>query len=333
MSTFMLKNNAFKYTPVSNVFIDKYMPKARGEFVKVYLFMLKLSLSNEYGVNSTIIASSLQLLESDIVNALNYWNEEGLVKLMPIDKLGNFSVEFIDISDDSKAKTKEVNLLTQLSDNNNKDMLDEIQSVLGRLLSPKEMSLYLSWKDDFNFSTEVIMFLIEYYASKGKTDSRYLEKVAMAWHQLNIKTINQAQKYVTQNEDKWVKIRQILNYLGIKNTDIMKPQEEMLEKWISTFGFPIEVIEKACQICFSRLNRADFKYIDGILSSWNKKNIKTIEAINQDELKYQSTAQKTPSYNRNTVNEKPRTKFNNFEARNSDYDALEKKLLGWDNDD
>ena len=37
----MLKNNSLNFTPVSNVFIEKYMPKARGEFIKVYLLMLK----------------------------------------------------------------------------------------------------------------------------------------------------------------------------------------------------------------------------------------------------------------------------------------------------
>ena len=40
MSTFMLKNNSSNFTLVSNVFIEKYMPKARGEFIKVYLLML-----------------------------------------------------------------------------------------------------------------------------------------------------------------------------------------------------------------------------------------------------------------------------------------------------
>ncbi len=66
----MLKNNSLNFTPVSNVFIEKYMPKARGEFIKVYLLMLKYSTSGEMGVSSSILASSLNLLESDILNAL-----------------------------------------------------------------------------------------------------------------------------------------------------------------------------------------------------------------------------------------------------------------------
>lgn len=334
MSTFMLKNKPFKYTPISNVFIEKYMPAARGEFVKVYLLMLKYSISGEYGVSSSIMASSLQLLESDILNALNYWNEEGLIKLIPIDKLGNFHIEFVDIADESTSKSKEVNLLEALNNNNNKDMMNEIQSVLGRPLSPKEMSTYLSWEDDFKFSSEVIVFLIEYCASKGKTDHRYIEKVAMAWNDLKIKSIDQAQNQVKQTEDKWIKIRHILNYLGIKNAEIMKPQEEMLEKWINTYGFSTEIIEKACKVCFSRLNRADFKYIDGILSSWNKNNLKTIQAIDANEAQFKNNSNKKPTFNNNNNNpSKGNLKFNNFEPGNYDYDSIEKKLLGWDSDD
>ena len=82
----MLKNNSLNFTPVSNVFIEKYMPKARGEFIKVYLLMLKYSNSGEMGVSSSILASSLNLLESDIINALNYWNDEGVLRFIPIDK-------------------------------------------------------------------------------------------------------------------------------------------------------------------------------------------------------------------------------------------------------
>ena len=52
----MLKNNSLNFTPVSNVFIEKYMPKARGEFIKVYLLMLKYSNSGEMGVSSSILA-------------------------------------------------------------------------------------------------------------------------------------------------------------------------------------------------------------------------------------------------------------------------------------
>lgn len=331
MSTFMLKNKDLDFTPVSNVFIEKYMPNARGEFIKVYLLMLKYNTSGEMGVNSTILGSSLNLLESDILNALNYWNDEGVLKLVPIDKMGNYNVEFVVLTESSKTQNKEVNLLQALNKNSTKDMLNDIERLLGRPLSPKEMTTYLSWEDDFGFSTELILILLEYCIGRGKSDYRYIEKVALAWHNLKITTIDSAQNYIKQTEDKWIKIRHILTYLGIKNPELMKPQEDMLEKWIMDYNFPLDVIEKACNICFQRLNRADFKYIDGILSSWNKSNVKTLADIEKKESTYKNS---NPKRNFTSQSQEINPlKFNNFEARDYDYDSLEKKLLGWDKDD
>ena len=331
MSTFMLKNKQLDFTPVSNIFIEKYMPKARGEFIKVYLLMLKYNTCGEMGVTSSILATSLNLLESDVLNALNYWNDEGLIKLIPIDKIGNFNIEFVDLVKESKSQSKEINLLQALNKNSTKDMLNDIERLLGRPLSPKEMTTYLSWQDDFNFSSELILILFEYCVSRGKSDYRYIEKVAMAWKDMNITTVEEAQNYIKKNEDKWVKIRHILNYLGIKNPELMKPQEEMLDKWINDFNFPLDVIEKACNICFQRLNRADFKYIDGILSNWNKNNLKTIAAIEEKDSKPSGI---TPSKGNYTSNNSKRFIGQNINNKSSkDYDDLEKELLGWyDND-
>ena len=329
----MFKSKPLKFTPVSNIFIERYMPKARGEFIKVYLLMLKYNFTGEPGVNSTVLATSLNLLESDIVNALNYWNDEGIIKLLPIDNMGNFHIEFVDISNEGPTNVEKFNLVEELTNTNNGSMLKDIGKLLGRTLSPSEVETYISWKKDLNFSSELILLLIEYCASKGKTNFRYIEKVAIAWKEMRINTIDDAQNYIRKTEDKWVTYREILKFLGIRNTDIMKPQEDMLEKWTSTYNYSLDVIKKACDICFQRLNRADFKYIDGILSSWNKDNLRTLQDIEKREANYKNSSAKKV-YNNNTKNSaKPKLRFDNFKGRDYDYDDLEKKLLGWDTDD
>lgn len=328
----MLKGKSIGFTPINNVFIEKYMPNARGEFIKVYLLMLKHNISGELGVSSSILASSLNLLESDIMNALNYWSDQGVVKLTQIDKMGNFNVEFLDLTDEPIKPKKPVDLLEALDSANTKDMLKDIEMLLARPLSPNEMSTYLNWQREFGFSSELILILMEYCISKGKSDSRYIEKVALSWHDLKITTIEQAQNLIKKTEDKWINIRKILTYLGINNTDIMKPQQDLIEKWLLIYKLPMEVILKACDVCFERLNRADFKYIDGILTNWNKNNIRTLEDVALKDVKNTKNNTKyTKNYNTN--NEKAPLKFNNFEGREYDYDSLEKKLLGWDNDD
>lgn len=324
MGTFVFKNNNSNYTPISNIFIDKYMPSARGEFVKVYLLGLKYCTSGELGVSSSIMASSLHLLETDILNAWNYWNDQGVIKILPVDNMGNFKIDFLDLAQSVNSYNDNINLLEELNDSSTKDMLHDIEKLVGRPLSTKEMTMYINWIKDFNFQPEIILLLIQYCISKGKTDYRYIEKIAISWHDANIRTIEDAQLFIKKHEDKWNNIRKILNYIGIRDAEVMKPQEEMLNKWINTYNFSLEVIYKACDVCFQRINKADFKYIDGILNSWNKEGLKTLNDIAQKDTK-KITKKPTPKFKTKLDS------FNNYEQREYDFEELEKKLLGWDN--
>lgn len=307
--------------PVSTSFIEDYMPNARGEYVKVYLLGLKYCLCGEPGINSTIMAGTLNLLESDVLNAWNYWNEQGLIDFKPVDNKGNYSVAFKD-TDASNSKGENLNLLKELSNNSTRDMMLEIEKLFGRPLSSKEMETYLSWLKDFNFSQELVLLLLQYCSSKGKNDFRYAEKIAISWHDSGINTMDQAQNFIKKHEDKWINIRKITTYLGIKDMEIMKPLEDLISKWLYTYGFSLEIINKACDICFERLNKPDFKYIDGILSSWYKDGLKTLQDISVKDRK-KTTQKKTYTQN------KP-SNFTDYSQRNYDFDDLEKKLLGWD---
>ena len=68
-------------TSVSNVFIDEYMSDANGEFVKIYLFLLR-HLSNA-GANFTLseIADRFDHTEKDVKRALCYWERMQLLHL------------------------------------------------------------------------------------------------------------------------------------------------------------------------------------------------------------------------------------------------------------
>ena len=198
-----------------------------------------------------------------------------------------------------------------------------------KTLSANDIRSILFLTDTLHFSNDLIDYLLQYCVQRGKKDFRYIEKVAIGWHDMHITTVEQAQAHIKQIEDKWIKIKNILSYLGIKNGEIMKPQEDMLNKWISTYNFTMPLIQKACDICFERLNRADFKYIDGILSNWYKNNIKTLEDVATKDKQFKNNYNKTKQQANNV---KP-NKFNNFEPRSYDYDSLEKKLLGWDSDE
>ena len=72
---------ATSFTTVSNIFIDQYMPKANGEFVKVYLYLLRATGSGAGIATISEIADHFSNTEADIIRALNYWASEGILQV------------------------------------------------------------------------------------------------------------------------------------------------------------------------------------------------------------------------------------------------------------
>ena len=59
-------------TILSNTFIDNYMPEANGEFVKVYIYLLRALSSAPVSFSLEQMADRLLCTERDILRALKY---------------------------------------------------------------------------------------------------------------------------------------------------------------------------------------------------------------------------------------------------------------------
>ena len=74
-------HNFIPYTLMPNFFIDGFLPKANGEFVKVYLVLLRYMSVGQLDFTLGRIADHLLMTESDILRALRYFQQEGLLSL------------------------------------------------------------------------------------------------------------------------------------------------------------------------------------------------------------------------------------------------------------
>ena len=68
-------------TSVSNIFIDEYMSDANGEFVKIYLYLLRLMNMPDTAVSLSSIADKFEHTEKDVKRALCYWERMKLLRL------------------------------------------------------------------------------------------------------------------------------------------------------------------------------------------------------------------------------------------------------------
>ncbi len=318
MSLYKLNTPFNNYILLDNNFIDKFLPKARGEYIKIYILILKYASCGEMGFDSSFIAKTLNLLESDVKNALNYWSDMGVIKLTTLDDKIS-SIEFLELCE-SSSTTSSLNLINEINNNNLVEFFKEIEIIIGRPLSQKEMESYINWTKNFEFSYELILYLISYCVNKNKKDFRYIEKVAIAWADLNIKTLDEAMIYTEKREKQFINYRKILNYLGMSDNDIGKPQEELFNKWLITYNMPIELIYKACDICFSKISKTDFNYIDGILNNFKNSNILTLQDFEKSE-------NNKNSFIKGFSKPKAKNSFSNFPQRIYDYDKLERLLI------
>ena len=64
-------------TCVSNTFIDEYMADANGEFVKIYLYLLRcINAAENFSISK--MADKFDHTEKDIKRALKYWEKKHL---------------------------------------------------------------------------------------------------------------------------------------------------------------------------------------------------------------------------------------------------------------
>lgn len=82
MKTLKLKNKLqANATLISNDFIDHHLAQANGEFVKVYLFLLRHLEDPSSTLTVSKIADCLNHTEKDIMRAFRYWEAAGVLSL------------------------------------------------------------------------------------------------------------------------------------------------------------------------------------------------------------------------------------------------------------
>lgn len=81
-------------TIISNIFIDYYMPHANGEFVKIYLYLLRCLNGGQTDLNLASVADVFNCTETDILRTLRYWETRKLVVLSGKDS--QTSIDFLE---------------------------------------------------------------------------------------------------------------------------------------------------------------------------------------------------------------------------------------------
>lgn len=286
------------FIPVSADFIEHSMLNANGAYVKVYLYALNLAYKGISEDNADI-AKKLNLLESDVVNAFEFWQKENIISL------SNNCVYFNGQADNKPGQKKQPpkNIASLMTENKIlADLCSLSQEILGKTLNNSDLETLYWFYDELGFSPEVIIMLLEYCVSKDKRNMKYIEKVAIAWHENNITTMSEVDKYIREEKKKGSYFYSLRKLFGITDRNLSKSEERYLKMWREEYNMSEEMVALAYEYCILSINKLSFQYMDSIIRGWHEKGIKTIQEAEKDHEEYKSKIKKSNEQNLGVYN-------------------------------
>ncbi len=329
-------------TFLSNIFIDEYMPEANGEFVKVYIYLLRILGNAPVSFSLEQMADQLLCTEGDILRALKYWSKAGLIALEENEdhQLSGISIippKPLSHKEMPKEQGEEKPSVPQAPDKNksltpariqelkqNEEIIQLLyiaEQYLGKTLSPTEIQKLLFFYDELHFSADLIEYLIEYCVSHSHKSIRYIEKVALAWSEEKITTVQMAKEASSRYNKEYFTI---LKALGISGRNPVDTEIAIMDTWIKEYGFSMDIIQEACSRTVLQTGQSSFQYADKILTGWKNKNVKSKNDIAVLDAEHKKRRLDRAPKRQNTS---APNRFNNFQQRDYDFDEYEKRLL------
>ncbi len=274
---------------VPEEFIDNHMIKANGAYVKVYLYALLCASRNESAELSDI-AQKLNLLESDVKNAFDYWKGEGLL----VYEGDTIILEGAASGGDDRRVSAAQAARIMNEDEELRGMIELAQQFMDKPLSQRDMETLYWMYDGLGLSPAAVIMVLEYCAGKDKKSVSYAEKVAVTWCERGINTIEKIDAFIKDENERANYFYSLRRLFGIADRPLSKKEEEYLRKWNEVFGMNEDMVALAYEACIMQTNKLSFPYMDTILSNWNAKGIHTVaEAEKENERFHPKRAEKS----------------------------------------
>lgn len=341
-----LKNQlSANVTIVSNEFIDTYMTAANGEYVKVFLYLLR---HEKEDLTVSDIADALNHTESDVKRALTYWKDAGILADTATE--AGLAAEQTAASDIMREREPAAAVTMQpmdavpipepgnsfermqrlSEDDEFTALLYVVQQYIGKTFTQIECEKFAFFYDELRMSADLLEYLAEYCAGGGHTSIRYIEKVALNWYQMGVKTREDAKDYTMRYSRD---MSSVMKAFGITNRNPATAELEFMKKWFKEYGFDSTLVTEACSRTIKTTGAASFPYADKILTGWKENGVKVLADVQELDKRRQmakgqsgrspETGRGQTAGNQNRKNTGGgNNRFKNFEERSYDYEDM-----------
>lgn len=266
------RKKAFVELPVA--FFDKYLPKANGDYLKIYLYGLKACVEKK-PVTDTEIADSLGILPADVANAWTFWENEGLISY------DNGMIEFenpknTDFSEPVLKKEKQSdnfeNVAGELESNEKfRETVATIEAVYPRLLSQNDILTLYDIIITQGISVDLFLITAAHCLSMKKNHFNYISKVLTDAYQKGYTTPEAMEQYYASRTESMQTYGRIKRILKIYGRDLVDKEKEFIDKWLKEKKTD-EEIKEAFEKTVLNTSKLSFPYMDKILCGDKRNN-------------------------------------------------------------
>lgn len=258
---------ATSFTTVSDIFIDQYMPKANGEFVKVYLYLLRATGSGAGIATISEIADHFSNTEADIIRALNYWASEGILQVQTGADGQIIGINLCSLSV-SGMQAAQSNIQSAVADNAAQNNLQN-----GVVNNATQNNLQNSVVNNAaqNIST-VNTRMHDSVVEKLKSQTP--DKTASSQKEYTLDEIKEFRKNPDISELFFI----IETYL--KHT-LSSTDTNMVLYWLDELHFSTDLVEYLVEYCITK-GHSSLRYMNKVALGWADAGIKTVDQAKDD---------------------------------------------------
>ncbi|MBR7174675.1 MAG: DnaD domain protein [Clostridia bacterium] len=231
----------FDMTPVDNQFIQEYLPAAKGDDVRVYLYGLMRCYHPENGMSLKQMSHDLNMEEEAVQKAYRYWERRGLVQRVSDDPV---SYRYVSV------RRKNMAGGDAAADPEYEAFADSLYEVFdhGRRLHGSEIRTCYEWVEDLGLPAEVVIMLLKHMEKKkGKNFTiQSAEPMAVRMAEEDVRNVEAAEVFLSRDQEIYQGTKNVLKRLGKRNLP-SEDQQNLYRKWIREWQFTPEAILKACE--------------------------------------------------------------------------------------
>ena len=258
---------ATSFTTVSDIFIDQYMPKANGEFVKVYLYLLRATGSGAGIATISEIADHFSNTEADIIRALNYWASEGILQVQTGADGQIMGINLCSLSV-SGMQAAQSNIQSAVADN---AAQNNFQNSVVNNAAQNSLQNDVVNNVAQNISTADIRMqdsVVE------KLKSQTTDKAASSQKEYTLDEIKEFRKNPDISELFFI----IETYL--KHT-LSSTDTNMVLYWLDELHFSTDLVEYLVEYCITK-GHSSLRYMNKVALGWADAGIKTVDQAKDD---------------------------------------------------